>query len=731
MIQIALYGKGGIGKSTVAANLSAALARAGKRVLQVGCDPKRDSTRLLLAGSSAPPVLDYIRNVPERERHLEDIMMTGSFGVSCVEAGGPEPGVGCAGRGIISTFELLESLGIRQIPFDVVIYDVLGDVVCGGFAVPLRKGYADAVILVTSGEYMSLYAANNILKGVANSSNAQPRVLGLIHNGRGLSDEVLRVTSFAKATGLPIIASIPRDNRFAEAEKAGCTIAEAFPQTELSGSFSDLSTYIMGIRSGVSPLNPAQPLDDQVLEQRVLGRITARIRTATPRPMVFLPPQSPEPAHQPVNPGSCPDRGVTPILRGCAFAGAIRALTQVDGALVVAHAPRSCTHIVSHFLTSAVLRRLEACGGTATPFVLPSFVSTDMDEDSAIFGGRELLERTLLSVAGQGCDTVFVVTSCTPGIIGDDTDSAARAVMNRYPGLNVFCLPAGGNLSGDFSAGSDEACRLVSHLIDPTISQQVGWVNIVGEISIVSNSERNYQTINTLLNRLGLQVNCRFLTRTSLDAVRSFKKASLCLPANDNEATLQIQTDLQRKFGMEFFPHPFPVGFHETARWTTALAHWCGREEEAARIITGARQHYWQQISCARKHLQGRRLIVVTDRESMGWVSDLGGDLGMVIPRIYLMNNPGKSFSGDITGSDLPVFRFTTLQSVSEEIAKTQPDLVLSTIPLPEMPGVRHDMLPLHPDVGFMAGLPLAYRWSHIIRLPAVDGWRRYGGCSP
>jgi nitrogenase molybdenum-iron protein alpha/beta subunit len=180
---------------------------------------------------------------------------------------------------------------------------------------------------------------------------------------------------------------------------------------------------------------------------------------------------------------------------------------------------------------------------------------------------------------------------------------------------------------------------------------------------------------------------------------------------------------------MEFFSYPFPVGFHETARWTTALAHWCGRDDEAARIITEAGQQYWQQISCARKHLQGRRLMVVTDRECMGWVSDLCGDLGMVIAGVYLMNNPGKPLSGEPNRPDLPVYKFSTLQSVTEEITKAQPDLVLSTLPLPEMPEVCHDMLPLHPDVGFMAGLPLAYRWSHIIRLPAMDGWRRDGGC--
>ncbi|WP_321416532.1 AAA family ATPase [uncultured Methanomethylovorans sp.] len=130
--------KGGIGKSTVSSNLSAALSASGKSILQIGCDPKHDSTRLLMGGNSIPTVLNYIRtNIPEK-RCLEDLVFSGYGGVCCVEAGGPEPGVGCAGRGILTTFELLEQLGIREIPFDIIVYDVLGDVVCGGFAVPLR-----------------------------------------------------------------------------------------------------------------------------------------------------------------------------------------------------------------------------------------------------------------------------------------------------------------------------------------------------------------------------------------------------------------------------------------------------------------------------------------------------------------------------------------------------------------------------------------------------------------
>jgi len=717
----------------VAANLSVALAHAGNRVLQVGCDPKRDSTRLLLNGRAAPPVLDYIRNVPETERCLEDILMIGSCGVACIEAGGPEPGVGCAGRGILSTFELLETLGIRKIPFDVIIYDVLGDVVCGGFAVPLRKGYADAVLLVTSGEYMSVYAANNILRGIANTSDARPRVVGLVHNGRGLSDEIVQVASFAGATGLPVVASIPRDQRFAEAEKAGCTILETFPDSALAGIFSDLAGYMMRIGTGSVSLFPAQPLSDDALGQRVLGRAAEIHPPNGYNPVISTlpPPKSTridECRKSDVRSGS---PGTKPPLRGCAFTGAIKNLVQMEGALTVAHAPRSCTHIVSHFLTSSMLRKqIGKSEGIGKNPALPLFLSTDMDEDSAIFGGRERLEQALVSAAEQGWNVIFVVTSCTPGIIGDDTDLAARTVMSRFPKLKIFCLPTGGNLSGDFFAGSMVACRIAADIIDPAISPEEGWVNIVGEISIVSNSERNFHVIETILQRLGLWVNCRFLTRTTLDQVRSFKKGSLSLLANRNADTLQIRDDLIRKFGAEFFADPFPVGFHETARWTGALARWCGQEAKANQLIEEERLLYDREIARERERMQGRRVIIVTDRGHIGWVFDIIGDLGMEITRVCCMQTISRAGLEEIFRRNLPFRESCSVESVSGEIAASRPDLVLSTILLADTGEVCHDAIPIHPDIGFKSSIALARRWNRITGIPAVEGWRRGGGCT-
>ena len=182
MLKVAIYGKGGIGKSTVTSNLAAAFANMGKRVIQIGCDPKADSTINLLGGEPLRPVMNFMREEDEEPDELAQISKEGYGGILCIETGGPTPGLGCAGRGIIATFQLLEDMDLfAHYKPDVVLYDVLGDVVCGGFAAPIREGYAEKVLIVTSGEKMALYAANNISSAVRNfEDRSYARVFGIV-----------------------------------------------------------------------------------------------------------------------------------------------------------------------------------------------------------------------------------------------------------------------------------------------------------------------------------------------------------------------------------------------------------------------------------------------------------------------------------------------------------------------------------------------------------------------
>lgn len=242
MKKIAIYGKGGIGKSTTTANISAAMSEAGLKVCQIGCDPKNDSTRLLLGHICKHTVLDTVRD--NEEVTAADIVHTGYNGIKCVEAGGPEPGVGCAGRGIIVALEKLRSLDVLD--EDVILYDVLGDVVCGGFAVPIREGYASDIYIVSSGELMSLYAANNIAKGVKRfAMRGGVRLGGIIGNGRNTPNEEALLLEFAKRLNTQLITFIPRDVIVNKAENNRQTVLQYAPDSKQAAIYRDLSQKML------------------------------------------------------------------------------------------------------------------------------------------------------------------------------------------------------------------------------------------------------------------------------------------------------------------------------------------------------------------------------------------------------------------------------------------------------------------------------------------------------
>jgi nitrogenase iron protein NifH len=244
MKKIALYGKGGIGKSTTSANLSAAFSKMGKHVCQVGCDPKNDSTRLLLGKICHKTVLDIVRELDEEDIKLTDVVHNGYNGIKCIEAGGPEPGVGCAGRGIIVALEKLAELKANA-GDDLVLYDVLGDVVCGGFAVPIREGYATDIYIVSSGELMALYAANNIAKGIKKFAlRGSVRLGGIIGNSRNTLREKELLTEFAERINTKLIAFIPRAQIVLEAEVKRKTVIEYAPEDVQADVYTQLAKDI-------------------------------------------------------------------------------------------------------------------------------------------------------------------------------------------------------------------------------------------------------------------------------------------------------------------------------------------------------------------------------------------------------------------------------------------------------------------------------------------------------
>jgi nitrogenase iron protein NifH len=251
--QIAIYGKGGIGKSTTTSNISAALSKMGLKVMQFGCDPKADSTNTLRGGTYIPTILDSLRE--KTKIKAEDVIFQGFNGVYCVEAGGPAPGVGCAGRGIITAVQLLKQLKVyEELDLDVIIYDVLGDVVCGGFAVPIREGIAEHVFTVSSSDFMSIYAANNLFKGIKKYSNSGGALLGgLIANSINVPYAKEIVDDFVEKTQTRVLEYVPRSVTVTQAELQGKTVIEASPQSEQAKIYSQLAQKIINTTESKVP----------------------------------------------------------------------------------------------------------------------------------------------------------------------------------------------------------------------------------------------------------------------------------------------------------------------------------------------------------------------------------------------------------------------------------------------------------------------------------------------
>jgi len=265
--QIAIYGKGGIGKSTTTSNLSAALSMLGYKVMQFGCDPKSDSTNTLRGGEYIPTVLDTLRE--KSTVKVNDVIFEGFNGIYCVEAGGPQPGVGCAGRGIITAVELFkQQKAFEKLDLDFIIYDVLGDVVCGGFAVPIREGIAEHIFTVSSADFMAIYAANNLFKGIAKYSNSGGALMGgIIANSINKPFAKDIIDDFAQRTKTQIMQYVPRSITVTQSELQGKTTIEAAPDSAQARVYTELAERIAAHEKSITP----SPLDVAELREWAAG----------------------------------------------------------------------------------------------------------------------------------------------------------------------------------------------------------------------------------------------------------------------------------------------------------------------------------------------------------------------------------------------------------------------------------------------------------------------------
>lgn len=712
-LEIAVYGKGGIGKSTVSANISAALAEAGTDVLQIGCDPKHDSTRQLMHGSVIPTVLEVLRDKGKESAELSDILRIGCRGIGCIEAGGPRPGVGCAGRGIISAFEFLDRHHLRD-RYSRVIYDVLGDVVCGGFAVPVRREYADAVFLVTSGEYMALYAANNILRGIRNfDGDTYRRVAGIIYNERRLEDEDGRVRRFAEAVGLPVLVKVPRSEAFARAEEQNITLMELEGAEREKNVFRTLSELI---RRGPE-LYAAAPLSDEELEAAVLGRKLLREEPET------APATEAAPAPTPVPSAGAETAALRrPPLYGCAFNGAAQAAVRLTDAIVIAHGPKACAFYTLQTISSPGRKNLFNRGVLLPSALSPNFVSTDIGHAEAVFGGMELLNAAVKEALAKKPGAVIVISTCVSGIIGDDLKAVEKL---SEPDIPVIALAADGDMSGDYTEGISMALEtLVRRIMDVNAPKRPCSVNLIGETAIAANGESNFRVIERLLNEMGIAVNCRFLGGATTAELRQLAAAPLNILCSDTADARSLRDFLVGEYGFAFLDKPLPVGFEATAEWLRTLGAFYGRETEAEAVIERERSAYEEEISRVSRRLKGKKMIFSTINSNIDWLLSAVTDAGMELPFVGVVNYFHRPLIVTAHPEKYPMIQETYDVTVSTEaVHRYKPDIFLSAYASRQEDGVLCDTLPMIPDLGALSAVHLMDRWIRLMDTNRKGAW--------
>lgn len=745
MKQIAVYGKGGIGKSTLSANISAALSLNNKRILQIGCDPKHDSTKLLMRGLSIPTVLDYIKTKSPLEYRKSDILFEGFGKIGCIEAGGPKPGVGCAGRGIITAFELLETLHIKD-NYDMIVYDVLGDVVCGGFAVPIRREYSDSIFIVTSGEYMSLYAANNILRGIQNYDENRPRLLGILYNSRNVKNEDDRVYKFAEAVKLPVFARIPRDDIFARAEKANVTVLELTQNEE-----NPVADIFKGIAKRICEGTEhfaANPLTDDELEALILSNEVAITKashstaSSVKLEYEYTPScscESAEPCEACAGISSGQEESNSDYdapylsknvirdepLHGCAFNGAMTMSSNLKDAVILAHSPKSCTYLSIQTISSAGRRTLFERGNILPSSLIPNVLSTDMSETDMVFGGSENLLSKVKSILNSKSPppAIVIVSSCPSGIIGDDIDDALSLSTER---TKIVTVKSEGNLTGDYLQGMLMAyTSLAKQIIDRSVEKRERTVNIVFEKVVARNTEMNFQRLKTFLARMNISVNCRFLCNTSYASLRDFCSAELNLLAYRDYTGKILEDFFIKEYGASFFEKQFPIGFKETSDWLLALGKRFDASDEAKSIISENEIIYQNRMKLVRPKLEGKKLMIITYNHELDWILNAALDCGMKIVKICVLNfSQDEGFRSSLPEIDgIEVVENYDRDERSSDIKRLKPDIILSNYePVSEQSYIT-DTIPMCPDNGFFTGLEMVERWSRLFSKSKEGEW--------
>ena len=607
MYRLAVYGKGGVGKSALSSNLSYLLSVRGHRVLHVGCDPKHDSARLLTGGVPQRTFLDCLAEGGG------DAVVPGECGAACVECGGAEPGIGCAGKGMTALFSYLEDHTPEGT--DIRVCDVLGDVVCGGFSVPMRRGNADGILLVVNEEFMSLYAANNILRGIANL-NGTACVLGLVLNSRDPEDRS-RVLSFSAAAKVPIIAEVGRSPLFSKAEAAGRPLCQMFPGSEPSESIGKLADAVeKAMRGELAPVK-ASPLPDEAMTRIAAGDD---------------PGECSPPAVRKARSFDTYDAGRNITYSGrsampaCTSHGAAEALLGMDGAAVVMHGPRNCAFLDlfawsrESYWTGFGNGRRRSC----------NLYCSGMDDTASFSGSNRGLRDAVRRAYADGNRYIFLIPTCASEIIGADLKREAEDLEAELPGARIAAVPSDreflsskwGCFGGAFSA--------LSSLVGWDVPVKPGTVSFLGMGGSISSSSEGKAETERILSAFGLRLAPGFTDVCSVGDVLGISSSEYLLQTEPRGLYRQIAGAVSEH--REVHSMGFLHGMSGTERWVRTLEELTGKRTEGEAFLRSERERYGAGIARLRPKAEGRRVVIYVRSDfDLGWRIETLRDLGMEV----------------------------------------------------------------------------------------------------